>query len=183
MRTILFSIVVSLFFNAGFAQKYWVQSNTSKSLDFNKTYKVAILPVFSNDMDLEADQQIKGVAYNNLSLQLNSTGKFMPVNKQIVEQAIQKYRYGGGSINANNYNDIATELGVDYLITCEINKDQGSAIKDFVPILVYVQMIDPKDGGIAVYSGKARAKSFLSRDAEIEKALENAMKELVQKSK
>jgi len=175
---ILAFMTCSLF---GFSQKYWEQSNLSSSFDLTKSYRVAILPVTSTNMDL---LKLENVSYNKITTELMACSKFQIINKNQVQQSINKFSYGVSGLNPNSYPELAKDLNADILLICELSSDkQLIKKKEIGTVLAYIQLLDMKNNATVVYSGKARAINPISAEAETEYAIQKALDKLVKASK
>lgn len=175
---VIFTIVIcsSVF---AFAQKYWENSNISGSFDKTKTYKVAILPVISNDAELSGEAGLLTLAYNEISINLTGVSKFTVINKQLVEEAVNTYKFSGGSLNTSDYSLIAAKANADLLVYCELSRDMNIVKKKEVStVMAYIQLLDVKSDFTALYSGKARMLNPVSKQSEMEYAIRKALKKL-----
>lgn len=178
MKQSLFLIIAMFFAISSSAQKYWVEASVSPNLDKTKDYKVAILPVISGDEDINGDETLLKMAYDKISLQLSAINRFEPVSKQKVESAVRIFAFGGSNqVKEEKYAEIAQQTGADIILLCDLTREPVVK-KDFKVIRVYIQMFDVNNGNAIVYNAKARAKNILSKEAEVELGVQNAMETL-----
>jgi len=186
MKKYLFTLLIILFVSlTTFAQKFWEQSTLSAGFDVTKSYKVAILPVFSGNIELTGNKNIFDAVYNKINLELTASSKFQVLPKFAVEQAVNKFRYGSSvTIDPSKYNDLAKELKVDLLVICELSNDkQMIKKKEIGTVMAYIQVFNMKNEALVAYSGKARAINPISAEAEAEFAAQKALRVLMDKMK
>lgn len=178
MKKTLLIIAAIVFTSSAFAQKYWVESSVSPSLNKEKEHKVAILPVTSDDTELNGDDKLLKLAYDKLSLQLSGINKFEPVSKQKVEKAVRIFAFGGSNeVKEENYKEIASQSGANMILLCTLTKE--TILKKGVQVIrVTIKIFDTENDNSIVYNAKARSKNPLSQDAEVEYGIENAMEKL-----
>ena len=184
MKRSILLLSLILCFTYSFSQKYWEESNISTSFDAAKKYKVAILPIVSNDAETSGEENLLKLAYNEINIQLTGVANFQVVTKQKMDETVNLYRFGGGPVNSANYTDIAKALGVDLLVYCELSRDMGIVKKkEISTIMAYLQIFDAKSDFTAVYTAKARSINPLSKQSEVELAVTKSLAKLVDKIK
>jgi len=177
--SLLLTLILVSFF--GFSQKYWEQSNLTPSFDLTKNYRVAIIPATSSNMDL---LKLSDITYNKITTELMACSKFQLLNKNQVQQSINKFSYGVSGIDPNSYGELAKDLNADILVICELSADkQMIKKKEIGTVLAYIQLLDMKNSATVVYAGKARAINPLSAEAECEFAIQKALNKLVKAMK
>lgn len=182
-KNLLFIAIVFITISSS-AQKYWVEASVSPSLDKEKNYKVAILPVISSNDELNGDEKLKNLAYEKISLQVSSIRHFEPVSRQKVEKAVRVFAFGGSSeVKEENYSQIAKEAGAKMILLCELTREKVIkkilfSKKGIEVIRVSIKIYDTTQGNSIVYNAKARSKNPLSKEAEVEYGIENAMEKL-----
>jgi hypothetical protein len=182
-KTILF-IALFLFFSCAYSQKYWEESNISGSFDVTKTYKIAILPIVSNDAETSGEENLMKLAYNEINIQLTGVKNLQVITKQVMEETVNTYRFGGGPLSSSNYPDVAKSLSADLLVYCELSRDMGIVKKkEISTIMAYIQIFDVKNGMTAIYTSKARSINPLSKQSEVEIAVTKALNKLSEKMK
>jgi hypothetical protein len=171
-------IIISCSFT--YAQKYWENSNIANGFDKTKTYKVAILPVISNDAELTGEASLLDMATKEINNDLTGVSKFQIINQQLVQETINKYKFSGGILNTSDYTNIANETGADLLVYCELSKDHATIKKtDVSTVMAYIQVFNAKNSFSAVYTSKARMILPVSKQAEMEFAIQKALKKLI----
>lgn len=177
---IFLSLFFSLFLSLSFAQKgkYWENANYNSSFNFNKGYKIGILPVVPPEQVLD-DSELSKIAYNELEINLAGLKGSSLISKEIMVKAVNMYRFGGGPIDASSYKDICEYTGAQLLILCELSHDMTIIKKKEVgTIMATVHIFDAASDFMSVYIGKARALNPLSEQSETEIAVRNALNKL-----
>jgi len=165
----------------GYSQKYWEQSNLSPNFDLTKNYRVAIIPITSLNMDLI---KLADISYNKITTELMACSKFQLINKNQVQQSINKFSYGVSGLDPNSYAELAKDLNADILLVCELSSDkQIIKKKEIGTVMAYIQLLDMKNNATVVYVGKARAINPISTEAETEYAIQKALDKLIKTSK
>lgn len=159
-----------------FSQKFFEQSNMSPKFDMSKSYRLAILPLSSPNMELMKQATI---GYNKITNELMVCSKFQILNKSQVEQSVNKLGFGVSGLSPNSYPELAKELNADLLMLCELsNEKQVIKKKEVGTVTANIQIFDMKNEAIVIYSGKARAINPISADAETEFAIQKALTKL-----
>jgi len=179
MKHLLVLLTAILFNVNAIAQKYWEQSNVSSSYSAQKNYKVGLLPVKMQDMELQKEAQLKSTAAKKTETELMGVKNLSLIPFEAVKNACQTYAFGGGDIAFNNYADIAKNVGADVLCTIELSKEKMTIKgKEIGTVMAYIQLLDVSNNMAVLYTGKARSMNPISLEAECELAIENALKRL-----
>jgi hypothetical protein len=176
MKNIAFIVSFLLFGCSTFAQKFWQQSSVSSSYTTSKNYRVALLPVKMQDMELQKEAQLKSTAAKKTEMELMGVKNISLLPFEAVKSACNTYAFGGGDIAYNNYADVARQLGADIICTVELSKEKMTIKKSQIgTVMAYIQLLDVSNNMAVLYTGKARAMNPLSLEAETELAIENAL--------
>jgi hypothetical protein len=179
MKNIYILLATLLVNSNAFAQKYWEQANVSSSYSVAENYKVAILPVKMQDMELQKEAQLKSTAAKKTEAELMGVKNLSLVPIDAVKTACQTYAFGGGDISFANYADIAKNVGADVICTIELSKEKMTIKgKEIGTVMAYIQLLDVSNNMMVLYTGKARSMNPISLEAEAELAIENALRRL-----
>jgi hypothetical protein len=179
MKNIILLVSFLLLGCSSFAQKFWEQSNVSSAYTTSKTYKVALLPVKMQDMELQKEAQLKSTAAKKTEMELMGVKNINLIPVEAVKSACNTYAFGGGDIAYNNYAELAKQLGADMICTVELSKEKMTIKNSQIgTVMAYIQLLDVSNNMTVLYTGKARAMNPLSLEAETELAIENALKRL-----
>jgi hypothetical protein len=139
------------------------------------------LPAISSDVDITGEANLLDLATKEVNNDLTGVGKFQIVNQQLVQETINKYKFSGsGALNTSDYDNIAKETGATLLVYCELSKDRATIKKtDVSTVMTYIQVLDAKNSYTALYSSKARMIMPVSKQAEMEFAIQKALKKLI----
>lgn len=181
MKYLTFILAFFLSMQIGYSQKYWEQSNISSNFDLTKNYKVAILPINSTNPSL---LKLADLAYNSITSELMACSKFQLLNKNLVQQAVNKFSFGISGLDASSYAELAKDLNVDILVLCDLSADkQTIKKKEIGTVMAFVQFLDMKNNANVLYIGKARAINPLSAEAELELAIQKALSKFIKQAK
>jgi len=162
-----------------FSQKFWEQSNLSSSYDKNKTYRVAILNVETNDMELQQEVGLKNTARRQMMTELTGVSNFVMIPLAQIDEACKIHVFGGTSVSASDFPKIAKSLNADLFVTCELSKDKAMIKrKEIGTVMAYIEVYDVQNSTI-IYTGKARSINPISLQVETEMAVQRALRKLL----
>ncbi len=146
-----------------------------------KNYRVAILPVNSTNTSL---LKLADMAYNSITTELMACSKFQLVNKNLVQQAVNKFSFGISGLDVSSYAELAKDLNVDIIVLCDLSADKQTLKgKEIGTVMAFIQFLDMKNSANVFYVGKARAINPISAEAEMELAIQKALSKFVKEVK
>ncbi|MEM5854368.1 MAG: hypothetical protein QXG39_04950 [Candidatus Aenigmatarchaeota archaeon] len=164
------------------ARSYIKTGNFSEKFNKELNYKVCILPPVISPSDiLISNPLLFERTYNKLITRFSEVKKFNLIDKYVVMDLCKRHEFGQlGYIDPVEGKEIATELGADLVVICELGASPPPG--GGLPFYANVIIIDVKSGE-TVYTGSGRCANPLSAEAGLELAIQLATEKILKEMK
>jgi hypothetical protein len=182
--TIVLFISLGLF-NFSYAQKFnakniWQQSKISKDFKPDNSKKILILPVKTDEKDL--DQEILNTAYNQLMNEL--TNLFIVMPQETALDAVNSYpSVLENAVDVEMYKKLCNYANADLILKCQLTREKVTTKKgELTSIMAVISILDSSKDFSTVYLSKTRMYTPKNKNIEVEQAIIMAIEKL-EKSK